>query len=147
VGDDAGRSSEPRLLGRETGESVMMFQETAPSDTETTYHLHHDSDEVAYVLAGEITFPGGRSRSAVRAPAPFIPRGLAHALKKSGAKTAPVQFLYTRAAAGGFFEGSQRLQRSYEVVCFRRCQGRVSASLLGDSRAATVLTTGVLLAG
>ena len=35
----------PELLGGETGESVMMFEETAPSGTETTYHLHHDSDE------------------------------------------------------------------------------------------------------
>ena len=43
----AGRSSALKLLGAETGESVMMFEETAPSGIETTYHLHHDSDEVA----------------------------------------------------------------------------------------------------
>ena len=44
----AGRSSALKLLGGETGDSVMMFEETAPSGTQTTYHLHHDSDEVAY---------------------------------------------------------------------------------------------------
>ena len=44
----AGRSSALKLLGGETGESVMMFEETAPAGTETTYHLHHDSDELAY---------------------------------------------------------------------------------------------------
>ena len=44
----AGRSSGLKLLGGETGESVMMFEETAPAGTETTYHLHHDSDELAY---------------------------------------------------------------------------------------------------
>jgi hypothetical protein len=32
----AGRSSALKLLGGETGESVMMFEETAPSGTETT---------------------------------------------------------------------------------------------------------------
>ena len=87
----AGRSSALKLLGGETGDSVMMFEETAPSGTQTTYHLHHDSDEVAYVLAGEITFKigegvtvGGPGTSA------FIPRGLAHAWKNSGAETARV---------------------------------------------------------
>ena len=55
----AGRSSALKLLRAETGESVMMFEETAPSGTETTHHLHHDSDEVAYVLAGKITFKIG----------------------------------------------------------------------------------------
>jgi len=35
------------LLNDETGEAVMVFEETAPPGTETTYRLHHDSDEVA----------------------------------------------------------------------------------------------------
>jgi quercetin dioxygenase-like cupin family protein len=93
----------------------MMFEETAPSGTETTYHLHHDSDEVAYVLAGEITFKIG-DEVTVGGPGTcaFMPRGLAHAWKNSGAETAQVLFLYTPAGAGGFFEESQRLQRSYQ---------------------------------
>ena len=76
----AGRSSALKLLGRETGESVMMFEETAPAGTQTTYHLHHDSDEVAYVLAGEITFKIGEEVT-VGGPGTcaFMPRGLAHA--------------------------------------------------------------------
>ena len=72
-------------------------------------------NEVAYVLAGEITFKisdevtiGGPGTCA------FMPRGLAHAWKNSGAETARVLFLYTPAGAGGFFEESQRLQRSYK---------------------------------
>ena len=37
----------------------MMFEEVAPVGTVTPMHLHHDSDEVAYVLSGEITFKIG----------------------------------------------------------------------------------------
>jgi quercetin dioxygenase-like cupin family protein len=113
----AGRSSALKLLGGETGESVMMFEETAPAGTQTTYHLHHDSDEVAYVLAGEITFKIGEEVT-VGGPGTcaFMPRGLAHAWKNSGAETARVLFLYTPAGAGGFFEESQRLRRSYESL-------------------------------
>jgi hypothetical protein len=34
----------------------MMFEEVAPADTVTNLHIHHDSDEVTYVLSGEVTF-------------------------------------------------------------------------------------------
>ena len=54
-----GRSAALKLLNGETSESVMMFEETAPAGTETTFHLHHDSDEIAYVLAGEVTIKIG----------------------------------------------------------------------------------------
>jgi quercetin dioxygenase-like cupin family protein len=110
----AGRSSALKLLGAETGGNVMMFEETAPPGTETTYHLHHDSDEVAYVLAGEVTFKIGEEvGTGGPGTCAFMPRGLAHAWKVTGGETGRVLFLYTPAAAGGFFEESQRLQRSY----------------------------------
>ena len=60
-----GRSSTLKLQNGETDESVMMFEEVAPVGTVTPMHLHHDSDEVAYVLSGEITFkytPGGAGK-------------------------------------------------------------------------------------
>src|SRR5258708_23258867 len=54
-----GRSAALKLMGGETGDSIMLFEETAPAGTDTTFHLHRDSDEVAYVLSGEITFKIG----------------------------------------------------------------------------------------
>src|SRR5689334_1416697 len=81
-----GRSSALKLLNDETAESVMLFVETAPVGTETTYHLHTDSDEVAYVLSGEITFKIG-DEVTVGGPGTcaFMPRGCAHAWKNTGA--------------------------------------------------------------
>ena len=100
-----GRSAALKLLSAETGESVMAFEEAAPSGTETALHLHHDSDEIAYVLSGEVTFKiddevtvGGPGACA------FMPRGVAHAWKNTGAETCRVLFLYTPAPAGKFFE-------------------------------------------
>jgi uncharacterized cupin superfamily protein len=54
-----GRSVTLKLLGGATGDSVMIFEETVPAETKSTFHLHHDSDEVAYVLSGEVTFKIG----------------------------------------------------------------------------------------
>ena len=52
---EPGRSAALKLLGGQTAESVMLFEETAPTGTATDLHLHHDSDEVAYVMRGEVT--------------------------------------------------------------------------------------------
>src|SRR5258708_28438426 len=48
-----GRSFDLKLVGRETNESIMMFEETLPAGTKSLFHLHRDSDEVAWVLEGD----------------------------------------------------------------------------------------------
>ena len=66
-----GRSFALKLLGRETNESIMMFEETLPAGTASLSHLHRDSDEVAWVLAGEFPLRSAtRSPSAGPAPVP-----------------------------------------------------------------------------
>src|ERR1700720_1676715 len=100
-----GRSAALKLLGGETGDSIMLFEETAPAGTDTTFHLHRDSDEVAYVLSGEITFKIG-DEITVGGPGScaFLPRAIPHAWKNTGAETGRILFLYTPAGAGKLFE-------------------------------------------
>jgi quercetin dioxygenase-like cupin family protein len=100
-----GRSATLKLQSGETEESVMMFEETAPVGTVTPVHIHHDSDEVAYVLSGEVTFKIG-DQVTVGGPGTcaFMPRDVPHAWKSTGAETGRVLFLYTPARAGKFFE-------------------------------------------
>jgi quercetin dioxygenase-like cupin family protein len=100
-----GRSFSLKLLGRETHETIMMFEETLPAGTASLHHLHHDSDEVAWVISGEFTFKIGDE---VTAGGPgtcaFMPRGVPHAWKNSGEETGRVLFLYAPAAAGALIE-------------------------------------------
>lgn len=100
-----GRSFALKLLGRDTGDSIMMFEETLPAGTASLHHLHRDSDEVAWVLEGEFTFKIGDE---VTAGGPgtcaFMPRNVAHAWKNTGSEPGRVLFLYTPAAAGGLIE-------------------------------------------
>ena len=100
-----GRFFALKLLGRETNESIMMFEETLPAGTASLFHLHHDSDEVAWVLAGEFTFKIG-DEVTVGGPGTcaFMPRDVPHAWKNTGSETGRVLFLYTPAAAGGYIE-------------------------------------------
>jgi quercetin dioxygenase-like cupin family protein len=107
-----GRSATLKLLNSETSESVMAFEETAPAGTDTTFHLHYDSDELIYVLSGEFTFKIGNQLT-VGGPGTcaFIPRGVAHAWKSTGAESGQALFLYTPGGAGRMFEEARQLQR------------------------------------
>jgi quercetin dioxygenase-like cupin family protein len=100
-----GRCFDMKLLGRETNESIMMFEETLPPGTASLFHLHHDSDEVAWVLEGEFSFMiGDKVTSGGPGTCAFMPRDVPHAWKNTGGETGRVLFLYTPAAAGGLIE-------------------------------------------
>jgi quercetin dioxygenase-like cupin family protein len=104
-----GRFAALKLLGHETNGSIMMFEETLPPGTKSLFHLHHDSDEVAWVLAGEITvLIGDQVSVAGPGTCAFFPRGVRHAWKNSGNETGRVLFLYTPAAAGAYLESRLR---------------------------------------
>jgi mannose-6-phosphate isomerase-like protein (cupin superfamily) len=109
-----GRSYSVKLRGGETGDSIMTFEEIVPAGTKSTFHLHHDSDEVAYVLSGEVTFMiGGEISVGGPGACAFMPRGVPHAWKSTGAETGRVLFLYTPAKAGGLIEEQQRTGRGF----------------------------------
>jgi quercetin dioxygenase-like cupin family protein len=133
----ASRSFSLKLRGGETGDSIMMFEETIPAGTKSTLHLHHDSDEVAYVLSGEVTFKIG-DEVTVGGPGTcaFMPRGVPHAWKSTGAETGQVLFLYTPARAGGLIEEQQRTGRKFASMNERELVdilGRHGWELLGPS--------------
>jgi quercetin dioxygenase-like cupin family protein len=116
-----GRSFYLKLLGRETNESIMMFEETLPPGTTSLHHLHHDSDEVAWVIAGELTFKIG-DEVTVGGPGTcaFMPRDVPHAWKNTGSESARALFLYTPAAAGSLIEelGENRRRNDAERAEF-----------------------------
>jgi hypothetical protein len=49
-----------KTVGRDTNQSIMMLEKTLPAGTASFFHLHPDSDKVAWVRAGELTFMIGR---------------------------------------------------------------------------------------
>ena len=107
-----GRSATLKITS-DIAQSVMMFEEVAPTDTVTDLHIHHDSDEVAYVLSGEVTFMIGDQVTVGGAgTCAFMPRGLPHAWKsprqRAGAHTIP---LHAQPRQAGLFEEAVRINR------------------------------------
>jgi len=132
-----GRSYSVKLRGGETGDNIMIFEEIVPAGTKSTFHLHHDSDEVAYVLSGEVTFMiGGEISVGGPGACAFMPRGVPHAWKSTGAETGRVLFLYTPAKAGGLIEEQQRTGRGFASMNEREAaelRQRYGWELLGPS--------------
>jgi quercetin dioxygenase-like cupin family protein len=116
----------------------MMFEEIVPTGTTSTYHLHHDSDEVAYVLSGEVTFMIGDQVSAGGpGTVALMPRGVAHCWKSTGAETGKVLFMYTPAGAGGLIEEQGRTGRKFADMSeseLAEFLNRHGWELLGPSR-------------
>ena len=112
-----GRAAALKLQSVQTGESVIVFEEVVPAGTDTPLHLHHNSDEVMYVLSGEFTFKIGEQVTRGGAgTCAFMPRGSAHAWKNSGAEAGRALFVFTPVEAGKVFEELSRLQRPFAEI-------------------------------
>ena len=132
-----GREFALNLQCADTGDSMMVFEETVPPGTKSTLHLHHDSDELAYVLEGEITFLIG-DEVTVGGPGTcaFMPRDVPHARKSTGADTGRALFLYTPAKAGGLIEEQHRIRRKFAEMSERELSDMLQRhgwELLGPS--------------
>lgn len=105
--ESSGQVISMKLFGRETGQSVTLFEQTVPAGSKNSWlHLHRDSDEVAWVLEGEFTFKIGEEvTTGGPGTCAFLPRNVPHAWKNSGSHPGRVVFLYTPASAGRFVEG------------------------------------------
>src|SRR5690349_8271369 len=112
-----GRVVTLKLTRDETDGSIMMFEQTLPAGAKSTLHLHRDSDEVAYILEGELTCLIGDDVT-VHGPGTcvFMPRGIRHAWKNTDARAGRVLFLYTPAKAGGLIEEQHRTGRKFNAM-------------------------------
>ena len=130
-----GRSFSLKLLGHETDESIMMFEETLPAGTASLFHLHHDSDEVAWVLSGEFAFKIGDE---VTAGGPgtcaFMPRDVPHAWKNTGSETARARCFSTPrplpAASLRIFRSAARATPTNTANSSSATAGKSSAQIL-----------------
>ena len=106
LAEASGQVVSMKLFGRETGESVTLFEQTVPAGSKNSWlHLHRDSDEIAWVLEGEFAFKVGATvTTGGPGTCAFLPRNVPHAWKNSGTRPGRVVFLYTPASAGRFVE-------------------------------------------
>ncbi len=120
-----------KLFGRETSESITMFEQTVPAGTKSWLHVHHDSDEVVWVLEGEFTFKiGDEATTGGPGTCAFMPRNIGHAWKNSGVEPGRFLALYTPARAGRYVEAMLERPDSAEL---KRMLAEFGWELLGPN--------------
>jgi len=99
-----------KLLSEQTGGSISVFEETVPIGAGTPLHIHHTSDEVIHLWAGELTIKLGTQRSTINAGAwVFIPRGTTHGWRNRGKAAAQAAYVFTPSDGATGFEGMRTL--------------------------------------
>ncbi len=80
-----------KATGADTGGAIAFLEATTEPDAEADPHVHHDSDELFYVLEGRMRFRVGEGTvEATAGTFLFIPRGTIHAAWNDGAEPARV---------------------------------------------------------
>ena len=104
--EKSGQVTSMKLFGRQTGQSVTLWEQTVPAGSKNSWlHLHRDSDEIAWVLEGEFIFKiGDGVTTGGPGTCAFIPRSVPHAWKNSSRTPGRLVFLMTPAGAGRFIE-------------------------------------------
>ena len=87
-----------KATGADTGGAVAFLEATTAPGDGPAPHVHHDNDELFYVLEGQMRFRVGERT--VEAPAGtflFVPRGTVHAARNVGLEPARLLAAYVPA--------------------------------------------------
>jgi quercetin dioxygenase-like cupin family protein len=115
-----------KAAGDQTGGTLAAFEETIDPRVGPPLHVHRDSDELLYVLAGEFTFAvGDRRLTGAAGTCVFVPRGATHAWLNAGAAPGRMLFVFSPA---GFERLLQELSRRPEVLRDPAGLNRLSAA-------------------
>lgn len=95
-----------RLSGEETDGAFSLLEYTAPPDGPSPgRHLHEETDEVIFVLDGELACSvGGEDRSLGAGDTGWIPRETPHSFEVTGTREAWFLLWYSPAGFEGYFE-------------------------------------------
>jgi quercetin dioxygenase-like cupin family protein len=102
---ESGRPTTFKLLSEQTSGAVSVFEEVVPMGGGTPLHIHHTSDEVIHLLAGELRIRLGTQVTTIAAGTwVFIPRGTPHAWKNLVREPARAAFVFCPADGAKCFE-------------------------------------------
>ncbi len=102
---EPGRPATFRILSSETDGAVAVFEESVPAGAGTPLHIHHTSDELIQVKAGNFQFRTGEdSRTVGPGSWVFVPRGLVHGWRNVGTEAGGLSFVFTPASGAVCFE-------------------------------------------
>ena len=71
-----------KATGEQTGGAFGLIEQILPAGSGSPYHMHHNEDEIFYIIQGEVTFiSGDRVIKAAAGSYVFLPRNIAHGFR------------------------------------------------------------------
>ena len=102
-----------KATGADTGGTVAVLEATTPPGERADPHVHHDNDELFYVLEGRVRFEvGGQTVEAAAGAFVFVPRGTVHVARTVGAGPARVLAAFVPAGPEPAMEAFARAPRA-----------------------------------
>jgi quercetin dioxygenase-like cupin family protein len=93
-----------KLTAGQSGGALGVVEVTSPPGGGPVPHVHPNTDETFYMLAGELKFvQGDRVFTAGAGDLVFCPRGIVHGFTNPGIQPARMIFAYTPGGAEGLF--------------------------------------------
>jgi quercetin dioxygenase-like cupin family protein len=93
-----------KLTAQQTGGALSLVEATVPPGGGPVPHVHAQTDETFYLIAGELEFLQGERVITARAgDLVFCPRGITHRFTNTGIQPARMVFIYTPGGAEGLF--------------------------------------------
>ena len=93
-----------KAVGEQTGGLFDAFEDAIAPKAGPPEHIHHQNDEVLYILEGEFLVKiGDRLLEAMPGTFCYIPRGTAHTWQNVGTQTGRVLAFFTPGGMDGFF--------------------------------------------
>jgi quercetin dioxygenase-like cupin family protein len=71
-----------KATGEKTGGTFGLIEQILPAGSGSPYHMHHNEDEIFYIIQGEVAFiSGDRVFKAAAGSFVFLPRNIAHGFR------------------------------------------------------------------
>lgn len=111
LASDDGRASwfanmlvEDRVTAEDTGGAYSLTEHRIPPGGETPYHVHHDEEEVVYVVEGELSaVTEDGSEPVTEGQTVVVPRGAPHGLRATGEEPATILVICSPPGLEEFF--------------------------------------------
>ena len=102
-----------KATGADTGDAIAFLEATTAPGDGPAPHVHHDNDELFYVLEGRVRFRVGEQTFEAAAGAfVFVPRGTVHVAETVGAGPARVLAAFVPAGPERAMEAFARAPRA-----------------------------------
>ena len=99
-----GSQFEVLLDAKESGGSIGIFTETVPMPAGPPVHVHHDADEILFLIEGEArVFADGNERMLKKGELAFVPKGVEHTFRVTSEEGGKLLIIVTPAGFESFF--------------------------------------------